>query len=54
MPIKASALKSVKLLKQGTLKVYPGGCHGFAATNTDEFNADVLNFIEGRKVDGAD
>lgn len=39
---------------QGTLKVYPGGCHGFAATNTDEFNADVLNFIQGRKVDGAD
>jgi non-heme chloroperoxidase len=54
VPIKASALKSVKLLKQGALKVYPGGCHGFAATNTDEFNADVLNFIEGRKVEGAD
>ena len=54
VPIKAAALKSVKLLKQGVLKVYPGGGHGFAATNTDEFNADVLNFIEGRKVDGAD
>lgn len=54
VPIKAAALKSVKLLKQGKLKVYPGGGHGFAATNTDEFNADVLNFIEGRKVDGAD
>jgi non-heme chloroperoxidase len=54
VPIKAAALKSVKLLKQGKLKVYPGGCHGFAATNTDEFNTDVLNFVEGRKVDGAD
>ncbi len=54
VPIKAAALKSVKLLKRGTLKVYPGGCHGFAATNTDEFNTDVLNFVEGRKVDGAD
>jgi len=54
VPIKASGLKSVKLLKQGVLKVYPGGCHGFAATNTEEFNADVLNFVEGRKVDGAD
>lgn len=54
VPIKAAALKSVKLLKQGVLKVYPGGCHGFAATNTDEFNADVLNFVQGRKVDGAD
>lgn len=54
VPIKAAALKSVKLLKQGMLKVYPGGCHGFAATNTDEFNADVLNFVRGKKVDGAD
>jgi non-heme chloroperoxidase len=54
VPIKAAALKSVKLLRQGKLKVYPGGCHGFAATNTDEFNADVLNLVEGRKVDGAD
>lgn len=54
VPIKAAALKSVKLLKQGVLKVYPGGCHGFAATNTDEFNADVLNFVEGHKVEGVD
>ncbi len=54
VPIKAAALKSVKLLKQGVLKVYAGGAHGFAATNTDEFNADVLNFIQGRKVEGAD
>lgn len=54
VPIKAAALKSVKLLKQGKLKVYPGGDHGFAATHTDEFNADVLNFIQGRKIDGAD
>jgi len=54
VPIKASGLKSVKLLKQGVLKAYPGGCHGFAATNTDEFNADLLNFIEGKKIGGAD
>ncbi len=53
VPIKAAALKSVKLLKQGMLKIYPGGGHGFAATNSDEFNTDLLNFIEGRKVDGA-
>ncbi|MGE0594845.1 MAG: alpha/beta fold hydrolase [Hyphomonadaceae bacterium] len=54
VPIQASALKSVKLLKEGVLKVYPGGSHGFAATNTDEFNADLLNFVLGRKIDGAD
>jgi len=54
VPIGAAALKSVKLLKHGVLKVYPGGDHGFAATHADEFNTDVLAFIEGRKIDGAD
>jgi len=54
VPIASAALQSVKLLKQGVLKVYPGGGHGFAATNADEFNADVLAFIEGRKIDGVD
>ncbi|MGE0047151.1 MAG: alpha/beta fold hydrolase, partial [Hyphomonadaceae bacterium] len=53
VPIAASALKSVKLLKQGVLKIYKGGCHGFAATNADEFNADVLDFIQGRKIRAA-
>lgn len=54
VPIGAAALKSVKLLKQGVLKVYRGGDHGFAATHAEEFNADVLAFIEGRKIDGVD
>ncbi|MBC7770158.1 MAG: alpha/beta hydrolase [Phycisphaerales bacterium] len=52
--IKASALKSAKIIKNATLKVYPGGCHGFAATNADELNADLLAFIQGKKVDGSD
>jgi len=30
-------------------KAYPGGGHGFVATNTDEFNVDLLNFMQGRK-----
>lgn len=54
VPIAASALLSAKLLRNATLKVYPKGCHGFAATNADELNADLLSFIEGRKVYGAD
>lgn len=54
VPIKASALKSAKILKNATLKVYPGGCHGFAATNADALNADLYAFIQGKKVDGAD
>ncbi len=46
VPIGASAMKSSKLLKNATLKVWPGGPHGFSHTHTDTFNADVLAFIE--------
>jgi non-heme chloroperoxidase len=54
VPIGASALQSAKILKNATLKVYPGGCHGFAATNPDELNADLYAFIRGEKIDCAD
>ncbi len=47
VPIGASAMLSHKLLPKGTLKVYKGGNHGFAQTNADEFNADLLAFIKG-------
>lgn len=46
VPIGASALLSSKLVKGATLKVYPGGAHGLATTQADEFNADLLAFLE--------
>ncbi|MBX3567830.1 MAG: alpha/beta hydrolase [Rhizobiaceae bacterium] len=46
VPIADSALLSIKLLKHGTLKVYPGLPHGMATTNPDVFNADLLDFIK--------
>jgi non-heme chloroperoxidase len=46
VPIVASAHKSVKLLKNGTLKVYPGYPHGMLTTNADVLNADLLAFIK--------
>jgi non-heme chloroperoxidase len=45
VPIGASALKSSKIVKDATLKVYPGAPHGLATTHKDEFNADLLAFI---------
>ncbi|QIO36905.2 alpha/beta fold hydrolase [Bradyrhizobium sp. 1(2017)] len=45
VPIHDSALLTVKLLKQGELKVYKGYPHGMLATNADELNADILAFI---------
>ncbi len=53
VPIVAAALKSSKLLKNATLKIYPGGGHGFAQTNTDQFNADLLAFIQSQTVEAA-
>jgi len=47
VPIADSALKSIKLLKNGTLKVYPGYSHGMLTVNADVLNADILSFIRG-------
>jgi non-heme chloroperoxidase len=48
VPIGAAALKSAKIVKDATLKVYPGAPHGLAQTTAykDEFNTDLLNFIK--------
>jgi len=45
VPIADSALLGIKLLKNGTLKVYPGFPHGMATTHADVINPDILAFI---------
>ncbi|WP_233867438.1 alpha/beta fold hydrolase [Paraburkholderia adhaesiva] len=45
VPIADSALKSIKLLKNGTLKTYPGLPHGMLTLNADILNADLLAFV---------
>jgi non-heme chloroperoxidase len=47
VPIADSALKSVKLLENGTLKVYKGYSHGMLTTQADVINPDLLTFIKG-------
>jgi non-heme chloroperoxidase len=46
VPIADAALKSIKLLKNGTLKTYPGYSHGMLTMNPDVLNPDILAFIE--------
>jgi non-heme chloroperoxidase len=46
VPIADAALKSIKLLKNGTLKVYPKFGHGMLTINADVLNADLLAFIQ--------
>src|SRR3712207_9453277 len=45
VPIGASALASSKIVKDATLKVYPGAPHGITDTHKDQLNADLLSFL---------
>jgi len=46
VPIADSALLSAKIIKNATLKIYPGGGHGICATEKDKVNTDLLAFIK--------
>ncbi len=45
-PFLTTGARSVKLLKHGTLKSYPGFPHGMPTTHADRINADLLEFIK--------
>src|SRR5499433_1478631 len=45
VPIGASAMVSSKLVKNATLKIYPGAPHGMCTTHKDQVNADLLAFL---------
>ena len=47
VPIVAAAHKSIKLLKNGVLKVYEGYPHGMLTTHADVLNPDLLAFVRG-------
>jgi non-heme chloroperoxidase len=46
VPIGASALRSSKIVKDATLKIYPGAPHGLTSTHKEQFNADLLSFLK--------
>jgi non-heme chloroperoxidase len=51
VPINISGLRTAKMIKDATLKVYKGAPHGLMNTNQEQFNADLLQFAnEGREV----
>jgi pimeloyl-ACP methyl ester carboxylesterase len=43
----AAGLKTAQLVKDATLKVYPGAPHGLVGEFEKAFNADLLDFIRG-------
>lgn len=52
VPIVAAGLLSAKIVKNATLKVYPGFPHGMCTTHADQINADLLAFF-GRSAQAA-
>jgi non-heme chloroperoxidase len=46
VPIQDSAALSAKLIKNSTLKVYPGAPHGMCTTLADKVNVDLLGFLK--------
>ena len=46
VPIADTAALAAKLVKNATLKIYPGGSHGICTTEKDRVNADLLEFIK--------
>ncbi|MEO5932044.1 MAG: alpha/beta hydrolase [Duganella sp.] len=46
VPIDTAAKAAVKLVKNGTLKIYEGAPHGLPTTHKDKLNADLLEFLK--------
>ncbi|KAI0102192.1 putative hydrolases or acyltransferase [Nemania sp. FL0031] len=46
VPVKAGALATIKFLKKGTLKIYPGGAHALPNTEAEGINEDLLHFLK--------
>ena len=45
VPIGASGLRTAELVKNATLKTYPGLPHGMATTHAEQINNDILAFL---------
>jgi len=47
VPYTDAALKQIKLLPQGVMKIYPGYPHGMLTIHADVINPDLLAFVKG-------
>jgi non-heme chloroperoxidase len=48
VPIGDAAMKSSKILKNATLKVYKGAPHGMPTTHKQQINEEILNFMKAQ------
>jgi non-heme chloroperoxidase len=49
VPVRDSAKKSARLIKDAQEIYYPGAPHGITATHQDQINAELLAFIKGQR-----
>ena len=52
VPIGAAALAAAKLVRNSTLKVYPGAPHGLTDTHKEQLNRDLLAFLKAEGTAG--
>jgi non-heme chloroperoxidase len=48
VPIADSSMLSAKIIRNSTLKVYPGAPHGMCTTHKQQVNQDIFAFIENK------
>ena len=53
VPIDDAAKLAVKIVPNGTLKIYEGAPHGMTATHKDQVNADLLEFCRSERTEQA-
>jgi non-heme chloroperoxidase len=46
VPIGAAGLTSAKIVRNASLKIYPGAPHGLTSTHKDKVNVDLLSFLK--------
>jgi non-heme chloroperoxidase len=51
VPVMESSKKSAKLIGDAQEIYYPGGAHGITATQPDQVNTDLLDFLKKRRKD---
>ena len=54
VPVRDSAMKSVRLIKGAKDIYYPGAPHGITATHQDQINAELLAFLQSSPPETAD
>ena len=53
VPIAVGGLRSSKMIKGATLKIYKGAPHGLMTTHKEQFNTDLLEFARQQPQAGA-